>query len=170
MHTSATCLLPLHPTLGAQHPTLRQWGDCTQSCPCSYSRGFWCCELGCPLLQGRGGSALGGLHAPHCTPSELGVCGPHPHLCSRARERQREDDASGRSQSWLLLGGTGLLGQCHVIPPWHGKEVFPSSGLRPALPPSSPPYSNMWTCLWYFLSLRGISASESPPHSRTSSR
>ena len=114
-----------------------------------------------PLLLPQGRRALwAGLSSPpgqRWTSSRGPPCstlhtlraenGPHPRLCSRARERQREGDAPGWSQAQLLLGEKGLRGQCRVIPPWHGKEVSPSSGLGPALPPSFPSYSNMWTCL-----------------------
>ena len=33
---------------------------------------------------------------------------------------------------------------------------------RDTLPLKSPPYSDLWTCLWHFLSQRGISASANP--------
>ena len=57
----------------------------------------WVLWAGCPLLQGGGGLAFGGLHAPHRTRLELRVCGPHPRHCSRAREGQRTGDRPGPS-------------------------------------------------------------------------
>ena len=54
--------------------------------------------------------ALGGLRDCHRTLSALEVCGPHPCLCPRARETQREGDRPGASHSSSFWEKRGFQG------------------------------------------------------------
>ena len=72
--------------------------------------------MSCPLLQGRGGPALRGLHAPHRNPQSCEcvvlVLTPAPeHEKSRGR-------ATGLAHLITApLEEEGLPGQRHLIPP-----------------------------------------------------
>ena len=92
---------------------------------------------GCPLLQGGGGLAFGGLHAPHRTRLELSVWASSSPL-------HEKDRGQVTGLAHLITAHPqeeGLPGQRHRIPPLHRDNLSPWTTGQHC--PKLSPYSDM---------------------------